>query len=52
MVTISTIIMIAIMATTISSGYQLPCFGGGASVTLISQVRVFTKKFPLPTAGN
>jgi hypothetical protein len=51
MVTISTIIMIAIMVT-ISSGYQLPCFGGGDNVTLISQVHVFTKKFPLPTAGN
>jgi len=43
--------MIVIMAT-ISSGYQLPCFGGAASVTLISQVRVFTKKSLLPTAGN
>jgi hypothetical protein len=52
MVTINTIIMNAIMAT-ISTGYQLPHFGGGgATVTLISQVYVSTKKFILPTAGN
>ena len=51
MVTISTIIMNAIMAT-IFTGYQLPRFGGGASVTLTSQVHVFTKKFILPPAGN
>jgi len=51
MVTISTIIMIVIVAT-VSSGYQLPCFGGGASVTLISHVRVYTKKFLLPIVGN